>query len=170
MNCRSAEPLLLAERDGVLTPAQRAELASHVAACASCRQFRADLATALDAVRAETRAVPLPDIDAEWRAVQAKINGDTASERATSTRLQKRRLAPIVWISAPLAAAAAVALALFVQRPVPPPMPSGDGVIAARADYVEVADPAATPIVYTDKESGWLVVWAESPDTEHASG
>lgn len=164
MNCRSAEPLLLAERDGVLTPAQHAELAQHVTACAGCRQFRAELAAMADAVRKEAQAVPLPDVDAEWRAVQAKINGATAAGRA---RREKRRLAPIVWFSAPLAAAAAVALALFVNRPVPAPM---DGVIGARADFVEVADPSATPIVYTDKESGWLVVWAESADTTHASG
>lgn len=158
MNCRSAEPLLLAERDGVLTPAQHVELASHVAACAGCRQFRADLAAALHAMRADVQAVPLPDVDAEWRAVQAKINGSAASEQTGATRTEKRRLAPVLWISAPLAAAAAVALALFVQSPVP--APSAEGVIAARADYVEVADPKATPIVYTDKESGWLVVWA----------
>ncbi|HLP24648.1 MAG TPA: zf-HC2 domain-containing protein [Acidobacteriota bacterium] len=164
MNCRSAEPLLLAERDGVLTPAQHADLVQHVAACASCRQLRTDLATAMDAVRVEAQAVPLPDIDAEWRAVEAKINGNAAA----GTAHHKRRLAPIVWFSAPLAAAAAVALALFVNRPVPV-IPS-EGVIAARADFVEVADPKATPIVYTDKESGWLVVWAESADTTHASG
>lgn len=168
MNCRSAEPLLLAERDGVLTPAQHAELASHVAACASCRQFRADLAAALEAVSADVQTVPLPDVDVEWRAVQAKISGGPAAERSAASGNEKRRLAPVVWISAPLAAAAAVALALFVQRPVPAPSP--DGVIAARADYVEIADPKATPIVYTDKESGWLVVWAESADTAHASG
>jgi hypothetical protein len=169
MNCRSAEPLLLAERDGVLSPAQRAELASHVAACAECRRFRSDLAAAMEAVRAKVQAVPLPDVDAEWRAVQAKINGGSATERSAASRNEKRRLAPIVWISAPLAAAAAVALALFVQRPVPAPALSGDGVIAARADFVEVADPTATPIVYADKESGWLVVWAESADTARAS-
>lgn len=169
MNCRSAQPLLLAERDGVLTPAQHAELAAHLAACASCRQFRAELAAALDAVRADTQAVPLPDIDAEWRAVQAKINGAAA---APSSRPAKRRLAPVLWFSAPLAAAAAVALAFFVNRPVPTELPAmtDNGELAAHADYVEVADPNASPIVYTDKESGWLVVWAESANTAHAAG
>lgn len=168
MNCRSAEPLLLAERDGVLTPAQHAELAQHVAACASCRQFRADLAAALEGVRTEAHAVALPDVDAEWRGVQAKINGGAVGEQTAAPR-KKRRLAPVVWLSAPLAAAAAVALALFVQRPVPVPTTTSEGVIAARADFVEVADPKATPIVYTDKESGWLVVWAESAEPAHAS-
>lgn len=167
MNCRSAQPLLLSERDGVLTPAQHAELASHLATCASCRQFRADLATALDAVRADVRTVPLPDIEVEWHAVQARIKG-------AAPRVAKRRpLAPVVWFGAPLAAAAAIALAVFVNRsPMPATAPvSADGVeLAAHADYVEVADPNATPIIFTDKESGWLVVWAESPDVAHAPG
>lgn len=169
MNCRSAQPLLLVERDGVLTTARHAELASHLAACASCRQFRADLAGALDAVRADVRAVPLPDIDAEWRAVQAKINNGAS---APASRPAKRRLAPVVWFGAPLAAAAAVALAFFVNRPMSPPLPTtaNGGEIAAHADYVEVADPNASPIIYIDKESGWLVVWAESAEPAHASG
>jgi hypothetical protein len=168
MNCRSAQPLLLAERDGVLTPAQHAEIAQHVATCASCRQFRKDLAAALDDARAEVQQVPLPDIDAEWRAVQARING---AADAPARRTEKRRLAPIVWFGAPLAAAAALALALFVNRPVPSstPMTASTTEIAAHADYVEVADPNATPIIYTDKESGWLVVWAESAAPAHAS-
>lgn len=169
MNCRSAQPLLLAENDGVLTPAQHAELAAHVASCAACRAMRADLSAALERFRSEARATPLPDIDAEWRAVQAKIN---ATGGAATPRREKRRLAPIVWISAPLAAAAAVALTLFVGRPVPSrelANLAGDE-FAARADFVEVADPGATPIVYSDKESGWLVIWAESADAAHASG
>lgn len=172
MNCRSAQPLLLAERDGVLTPAQHAELASHLAACASCRQFRNDLATTLDAVRADARAVPLPDVEAEWRAVQARINGSAPSANASS-RAAQRRLAPVVWFGAPLAAAAAVALAFFVNSEptsTAAPLSGSSTAIAAHADYVEVADPNATPIIYTDKESGWLVVWAESAEPAHASG
>lgn len=169
MNCRSVQPLLLAERDGVLTSAQHAELASHLTTCASCRALRADLAAALETLRTDVESTPLPDVAAEWRAVQAKIN---APSSASSARREKRRLAPIIWISAPLAAAAAVALALFVGRAVPKgELANLSGTeMAARVDYVEVADPGATPIVYSDKESGWLVVWAESADASHASG
>lgn len=169
MNCRSAHQLLLAENDGVLTPAQHTELASHLASCAACRAYRAELAAAMDTLKTDAAAVPLPDVDAEWRAVQARIN---ATRSASAPRREKLRLAPIVWISAPLAAAAAVALALFVGRPVPGGnLANASGTeFAARADYVEVADPSATPIVYSDQESGWLVVWAESADTAHTSG
>lgn len=169
MNCRSAQSLLLTENDGVLTPAQHAELASHLASCTACRAYRAELAAALETLRADVQAAPLPDIDAEWRAVQAKID---AARGASAPRREKRRLAPVVWISAPLAAAAAVALTLFVGRPVPSDeLANASGAeFAARVDYVDVADPSATPIVYSDKESGWLVVWAESADTGHTSG
>jgi hypothetical protein len=38
----------------------------------------------------------------------------------------------------------------------------------AHADFVEVTDPNATPIVYSDKESGVLVVWAA--DTSAVAG
>jgi anti-sigma factor RsiW len=159
MNCRSAESLLLAERDGVLTSAQHAELASHLAACGECRQMQALLATAMDGVRHDAQSVRVPDVEAEWAAVQARLNG-----AALAQRTERRRLAPVIWFGAPLAAAAALALAFFVTRPVPttPNFASGSAEIAAHADYVEVADPNASPIVYTDKESGWLVVWAEN--------
>jgi len=164
MNCRSAQSLLLSETDGVLTSAQHAELASHLATCASCRAMRADLAAALETLRSDVQAAPLPDIEAEWRAVQAKIN---APGHAAPAHREKRRLAPIVWISAPLTAAAAVALALFVGRPLPGTVTSPVGGMegAAQADFVEVSDPNATPIVYTDKDSGWLVVWTASDNT-----
>lgn len=153
MNCREAQPLLLTERDGTLSSEQRAALARHVAECADCRQLQSNLAAAMDAVRAEAASVPVPDIDAEWRAVQAKINSGKADQR------RKRRLAPIIWMSAPLAAAAAVALAFFATRPIIPTT-EPDGFTVAQADFVEVADSRATPIVFTDQESGWLVVWA----------
>ncbi len=38
----------------------------------------------------------------------------------------------------------------------------------ARADFVELTDGSATPLVYVDRESGWLVVWAvEGESTGH---
>jgi hypothetical protein len=42
-----------------------------------------------------------------------------------------------------------------------PAAPTGsESAMAVHADYVEAGNPAASTMVYVDKESGWLVVWA----------
>ncbi len=168
MNCRDTENLLFAERDGTLTSEQRAVLDRHVAECAGCRQLRDDLAAAAAAWRANTAAVKVPDADTEWRKLRAQLHGEEVRTPA------RRRLAPVIllsenqkrnlfWLGAPLAAAAAVALTLFVQTSPTPPArattAAAPAAFTARAEYVEVSD-AASPLVYMDKESGWLVVWA----------
>lgn len=156
MNCREAESLVQAEHDGVLPPAQQAALAQHLGTCASCQRFRAELLAALAEMRAEAHAVRIPDIDAEWRAVQSQLEARPAAQRRP-----RRRVAPLLWMAAPLAAAAAVALMLVVHRSGPAPTIAPAAAIeVAQADYVELADPNATPLVYTDQDSGWLVVWA----------
>ena len=155
MNCHDIAPLLSAERDGALTTAQRAELGRHLEACADCRALHSALAQAMDALHAEVARVKVPDADEEWRLLQARL--------AAPEQQRRRRPAPITWIGVPLAAAAAVAFAFFLGRPAPlaeNPEFAPTGAELAHADFVEVTDPNATPIVYTDKESGWLVVWA----------
>jgi anti-sigma factor RsiW len=167
MNCRDSESLLLAERDGVLTKTQHAGLSDHVAACPACRQFRASLDAALDAFKADASAIPAPDVDEAWRNLRAKLH-------ETETKLRKRPLAPVIWFGAPLAAAAALALAFFTTRPTPatpaiePIVVSQpyDPSIIAGADYVEAGDPNASTMVYMDKDSGWLVVWATDSEAE----
>jgi anti-sigma factor RsiW len=158
MKCHDAAPLLSAARDGALSTPQRAELERHVAGCAACRQLQDELAAATGAFRADAARVTVPDADEEWRLVRARLRAPTQKSR--------RGLAPITWIGVPLAAAAAIAVAFFIGRPAP----LGDSMLAggttelAHADFVEVTDPNATPIVYADKESGWLVVWAAEGD------
>jgi anti-sigma factor RsiW len=166
MNCRDNESLILAERDGALTKTQLAALSDHVATCPACRQLRTNLATALNTYKANTAAVAVPDAHAAWRDLQSRL----------SQPARKRRLAPVIWFGASLAAAAAVAVALFFPRPSSSPTPSVDLVIApppqslhdpsfiAGADFVEAGDPNASTLVYVDKESGWLVVWATDPE------
>ncbi|MBP7482789.1 MAG: zf-HC2 domain-containing protein [Lacunisphaera sp.] len=137
MNCRDIEPLLLAERDGVLTPQKHAELAAHVAGCPACRRERAIYGEAVSYLKTDAANITVPDADKEWRTIRAQLPGENAKPA------RKRPLAPVIWFTAPLAAAAALALGLFVIHPTQP---------AAEA-------PTAT-IAYVDRDSGWLVVWA----------
>jgi len=163
MNCRDSESLLLAERDGVLTDDQRAALSDHVAACPACAQLRASLSTALAAYKTDLTTIPVPDVDEAWRDLRAKLH------EAVDKSSRKRPLAPVIWFGASLAAAAAIAFAVFVSRPVTPaplpglantpPPPLHDPSVIAGADYVEAGDPDASVMVYVDKDSGWLVVW-----------
>ncbi len=164
MNCRDSESLILAERDGGLTKAQLAALSDHVAACPACQQFRTSLATALDSYKTAASAITAPDADEAWQDLQSRLHQPA----------RKRPLAPIIWFGASLAAAAAIAFAFFVTRPTAP-APLGDLAITpplydssmiAGADFVEAGDPNASTLVFVDKESGWLVVWATDGDTK----
>jgi hypothetical protein len=167
MNCRDSESLILAERDGMLSRDQLAGLSDHVAGCLACARLRTSITVAFDAYHADVAGVVVPDADEAWRDLRAKLH-DTEGNA-----LRKRPLAPLIWFGAPLAAAAALALAFFAVRPAPStparevalaPPPYDPSTIAG-ADYVEAGDPKASTMVYVDKESGWLVVWATDGDT-----
>lgn len=149
MNCHDAETLLLAGRDRAPDATQQAALAAHVAGCAHCRQLQAGLDRTAAALAREAATVRVPDADAEWLRLRRRLRSQPAGIP----------LAPVLRFAAPLAAAAAIAVALLVVKP---DHPAADA--AARADYVEVADTDSTPMVYLDKESGWLVVWAVDAD------
>jgi len=161
MNCRDFETLLLAERDGVLTPEEHATLDRHLAGCPECRQLRSQLSSALAAYRADSANAPLPDVDQEWQKLRARL------DRESSRPGQKRRLAPVIWFAAPLAAAAALALAYLRPSIALPPATSVVPAAAevAQAEYVEAGNADASTMVYVDKDSGWLVVWATDADT-----
>jgi len=154
MNCRDIEAFILTEPDGVLTYDQHAALEGHVAACASCRQFRARLSEAMTAFRADAATVAVPDIEAEWRQLRGQLH------RQSAKSARKRPLAPVIWFGSSLAAAAALALAYVGLQPQPAPRPATAPLETARAEYVEAGDANAATMVYVDKDSGWLVVWA----------
>jgi hypothetical protein len=169
MNCRDSESLILAERDGALTKEQLAALSDHVAACPACRQLRTNLAVAIDTYRAGLDGVAAPEASAAWRDLQGRMHAPAQKDK-------RRPLAPVVWFAAPLAAAAALAFALIIDRPAAPvstPVPAVaakapapyDSSVIAGADFVEAGDPDASTLVYVDKESGWLVVWASSAES-----
>jgi hypothetical protein len=170
MNCRDNESLILAERDGALTKDQLAALSDHVATCPACAKLRANLAAALDTYQESLRAVRAPDADEAWREWQSRL-------RESGSRARKRPPAPVIWFGASLAAAAAFAFAFLVTRPtvpppgeetllaIAPPPPLHDPSFIAGADYVEAGNPNASIMVFVDRESGWLVVWATDSNT-----
>ncbi len=153
MNCHDAEPLLLAESDGVLTSAQHAALSAHLGSCPACQQLRANVAEALSTLKSEAANVSVPDAGGEWRTIRAQL------QSAFREPEKRRPSAPILWLAVPLAAA--LVLAFFIGLPTPG---SPDFVVqvaeGARADFVEVDDANVSTMVYVDKDSGWLVVWA----------
>ena len=162
MNCRDTELLILAERDSVLTSEQRASLSTHVAGCPRCRQLRSTLSEAMTGFRHDAATVAVPDAAEAWRELSAGLH-----ETPAKPERKRRPLAPINWFGAPLAAAAAVSFAFFVGRPSAPTLsPSTSVAESARADYVEAGDVNASTMVYVDKDSGWLVVWAADAGTK----
>ena len=164
MNCRDLESLLLTEKDGVLTTAQHATLEQHVATCPTCGALRESLAEVTTAFRAEVASVAVPDSDAEWQIVQARL-AEVAAQPA-----KKRPLAPVIWFGAPLAAAAAVAFTFFIQSRTPwsqDPKSETPAEVAS-ADFVESGNADASTMVYVDKDSGWLVVWATDGESERS--
>lgn len=156
MNCRHARRLLSAGRDAALENQARVALDAHLASCPACREMQAAFAASAQRLRTASANVRVPDAELAWQAIRREIRGGSAPGRASR---QTRRTG--FWISGAVAAAAAVVLAVFVA---PRWTRSTGSEVTARADpvhaeYIEVADRGATPVVFVDEESGWLVVW-----------
>jgi hypothetical protein len=159
MNCREAHDQILAERDGALGSPERAALISHVEQCGACRRVREDLTATLSLWQTTARNVVVPDAEREWHAVRRKIRGGVESGEV---RLTPHRPAFLTWLAVPVAAAAALALALFIAQP--GGGDSGKGASSnftrvARAESVDAGRNAST-MVYMDDKSGWLIVLA----------
>lgn len=186
MICRDATPLLSAERDGPLDAAVREALDRHVEACPACRRIRANLAEAAEAWRADTAGAAMPDPAGEWRTLRALLRAGAADSAVGGGNVPSftpaHRRVSAWWVTAgavPFAAAAVwlAMLALEPGKPAPSARPASVVALApsestaslpARADYLETpAD--ASPVVFLDQESGWLIVWAEAP-AAHTSG
>lgn len=146
--------------DREMTAQQSSAIQAHVSTCAHCQQFAASLETLSGAIHADANAATVPSADAMWASVQSRINETSKPAR------KSRKVAPIIWITAPLAAAAALVFAFLPIKPTASkqvavaPSPQ-----SSQVNYVETPDPDATTMVYVDKESGWLVVWADDPST-----
>jgi hypothetical protein len=154
MNCRDARQYICDERDGALDEVRRAALAAHVAGCAECRHLRENLSQAVEIWRTELAAVPVPNAEFEWHKVRHELRQPLAA--------RKRPLA--AWLALPAAAAAAVAIGLYVS-----PHENGKAVSAPVAAAISPpASPASTPestVVFVDDKSGWTFVWAPDSGT-----
>ncbi len=158
MNCREAQHQIFAERDGALENNQRAALESHVVLCADCRRIRDDLTAAFTLWRGDVAQAAVPDAEREWQAVRRRIRGgvEAGAHRPAAAR---RNL--FAWITVPLGAAAALAVAVFVTRPGPQSAPTSQPKAQiARADAVEAPGHNASTMVFVDDKSRWLIVWA----------
>ena len=151
MNCRSAQRLLSAERDGALEANEHAALAGHLAECAGCRRANITVNAAVENWRAATTGAKAPDAERAWQ----DINREIRLGRAAEVR------SPLVRWMLPLGAAAALVAiaAVFTPRWTGEQTPSIARVETARADFVEVPNDVSS-MVYVDGQSGWLVVWA----------
>jgi anti-sigma factor RsiW len=153
MNCREAEHQIFAERDGALETTQRAALASHLDGCAACRRLQQNFAITVEVWRAELTSAKLPDAELEWQKLRREIRGGAGSSR------QVRRRHP-GWFAIPLAAAAAIAAALFVNHDTETPIETTQSVARAGAKAAE----GASTVVFVDEKSGWtFVVAADDP-------
>lgn len=153
MKCTECTRLILSEGGVPPSPGWQDEVAAHVAACPDCRRLQADLATMRATWRTDTAQVAIPAANVAWERLRPMLR--------QPPKRTARRLAPLLWISAPLAAAAT--LAFVMSNPAVPTV--SESALAVHADYVEAGNPAASTMVYVDKASGWLVVWAADAGT-----
>jgi hypothetical protein len=162
MNCREAQSQLYAERDAALDSTQRTALEGHLAHCGNCQRVRDDLAAAFTTWRTGVNQSKIPDPEREWHAVRRRIRGG-ADIGATQTKRPGWRL--FTWLAVPVAAAAAVAMALFTPPQTSQTIQSANAVAAsaARGNSVDVAGAKATTVVFVDDKSGWLFVLASDP-------
>ena len=158
MNCRESQSQLYAGGSGTPDDPARADLAPHLEGCAACRRVRDDLAATLSTWRTETAQLAVPEAEREWHNIRRRIHGGDAATIAGSGR----RRSWLAWLTLPLGAAAAAAIAVFVSLPPERPQPVTVAVpaLTARADFVEAPGHNASTMVFVDDQSGWLIVWA----------
>ncbi len=171
MNCRRAQQWIGLRHDDRLEPARVQHLAAHLAGCAACREFAAQVGAVGAQLRAQ--AVPAgPTPEAAWVAVQRAI------------RLADQPKAPAAswwgvgpWVRWASAAALAVAVAIggLVRYGGGPagvvseaPMVAAAPVQATEVVSVTTELAGASIMVYEDYDTGATVVWVEpAEDGDH---
>lgn len=153
MNCRSAQHLLSAERDGPLGNSEWANLEAHLAGCRECRQARTVVAAAVNRWRSSSAAIVVPDAERAWQDIRREIRTSAPAD-ARGSRVLPRWALPLT-AAAALVLAGTTAFRWFGDSTRAP----GSLFEVARADFVETAENTSS-MVYVDDKSGWLVVWS----------
>jgi hypothetical protein len=180
VNCRHAQDELLAARDAPSGAASSSALNEHLSGCADCQALQQQLAAATSAWQETEAQVTIPDAQLEWHAVRRRLRQSESAGPATAWWRRTLRY------TAPLTAAAAVAFVIWTGRQDPATAPlvtpettaeiaqtedpwaefADHFAYAANVEYVETENDEASPFVYVDDESGWLIVWASAPPDE----
>lgn len=161
MICQEAQHQIFAEGEGAPDATARAALDGHVAHCADCRRIRDDLSAALAMWQREAEKVIAPDAEREWHAVRRRIRGGATA--GTQTARPRRNI--FAWVTVPLGAAAAGALAFMALRQEAPAPVRPSRAQIAQADYVEAPGRNAAIMISRDEKSGWVFVTASDEST-----
>ncbi len=192
MNCRDAQEELLAPRDTPLGAAGSSALRAHLTECAACRALQNQLLHATAAWRETDAQVKVPDAQSEWLAARRRLRQADDNSLSSAYGWWQRALQ----VAAPITAAAAIAFVFWGTRQDSPEAPIENPALArssgategtevdptedpwaefadhfayaSNVEYVETENEDASPFVYVDDESGWLIVWASAPP-ENAS-
>lgn len=154
MNCKKARMWISADLDGELSPREKALLEAHLAGCATCRRMREKWGQF--GIRMRTAPAPAaPSSEAAWEDIRRTIR----------TIPRERRIIDASWVFGPglkWAVAALLVIALgagiFGVRPRGRSL-QAEAPPAAEVELVETGLPGASPMVYEDAESGWMVIW-----------
>src|SRR5690606_28996613 len=151
INCREAESLLFAGRDGALDEDRRAVLAEHLQRCPACRATEAALAGPAEAWRRAHAAVPAAAVEPEQQASRRRIRAGDAPQTS-----------PARW-ARPLGVSLAAAAILTVAAWLAPHWLQRDSSTPGRewtyVSYVTVETASDAAMVYEDPDTGWLLVW-----------
>ncbi len=151
--------------DGELSPADASQLNAYL----ELHPEAIDWMEGLDLARTSLSPQALSNTETEARA-QAVLNSISNQEEATPSPETKSTLISFPRALRPLAAAAAVALIGIISWNSLHKTSAQDeseylAFQGSEVQFVSTDIPDANPIVYTDNETGWTVIWVEKMDT-----
>lgn len=154
MNCWRAQRWLSEELDGALKSRRARALAEHLERCPACRAFRERCLLLRSMAR---EAVPAPNLSAEamWAEVRRAIRAESIVA-AKDLRWRWSAWIPIAAVTTLLALVFSGAVALWRAREL---WSEATAMNRTQVEWVETGLPGATPMVYHDEGTGWVVIW-----------